>query len=128
MNHTDASTINALTSVLFALCIIVFFIAGQLVALVYRMHQLRNTGEALAKKYKVEFDCYQTWHKHGYDMGWCGPQVCLTHDGAPMTNKESEEDEPCIHIIRLYEDHEIKKAVEEDHAPSKWRWPAGEQT
>jgi hypothetical protein len=68
---------------------------------------------------------FEEWLAHGVKMGWCGPAVCDTHDGLPMSEPEDAEFEdggdPCIHIIRLYEDHMHKKAVEANHSPSTWR-------
>lgn len=64
------------------------------------------------------------WLKLGYDLGFCGPDVCETHDGLPMTAEEEtefEEGDPCINVIRLYVDGEHKTAVEENHSPSLWR-------
>jgi hypothetical protein len=65
------------------------------------------------------------WLVYGYEKGWCGPPVCEIHDGLPTTIFEDEEfdegSDPCIHVIRLYEDDEIKKAVEANHSPSTWR-------
>jgi hypothetical protein len=58
-------------------------------------------------------------------MGWCGPAVCSTHDGLPTSEPEDAEFEdggdPCIHVIRLYEDSTHKEAVEANHSPSTWR-------
>lgn len=67
---------------------------------------------------------YNEWHKIGYQNGWCGPEICITHDGLPTTPQEDEEYEtgdPCIHIIRLYPNNETKNAVETNHSPSIWR-------
>jgi hypothetical protein len=67
---------------------------------------------------------FDRWIKVGYDNGWCGPAVCYTHDGLPTTADEDEELaelDPCVHIIRLYEDATVKAAVEENHSPSQWR-------
>jgi hypothetical protein len=69
---------------------------------------------------------FDEWLKIGMDKGWCGPAVCYTHDGLPTTLKEDEElyeGDPCVHIIRLYEDIDDKKEVEENHSPSQWRKP-----
>ena len=67
----------------------------------------------------------EQWLRYGYDKGWCGPPVCEIHDGLPTTIFEDEEfaegSDPCIHIIRLYDDLEIKKAVEANHSASNWR-------
>jgi hypothetical protein len=71
------------------------------------------------------FDSFDEWLRFGYNKGWCGPDVCETHDGLPTTDLEDiafdEGEDPCIHIIRLYEDLNVKAAVEENHSPSKWR-------
>lgn len=68
---------------------------------------------------------FDDWMRIGIERGWCGPAVCYTHDGLPTTESDDEEWEnggdPCIHIIRLYEDEEHKKAVESNHSPSNWR-------
>lgn len=68
---------------------------------------------------------YEQWLKLGYDLGYCGPPVCETHDGLPLTDEEVTEFEtgdPCINIIRLYDGlPELKTAVEEAHSPSMWR-------
>ena len=69
-------------------------------------------------------DNFDDWMAHGIKMGWAGPPVCYTHDGLPMSEQEDDEfqeGDPCIHIVRLYEDSEHKSAVEKDHSPSQWR-------
>lgn len=69
----------------------------------------------------IDFD---TWLQKGITNGWVGPAICYTHDGLPTSqaeDEEFEESDPCIHILRLYEDPVIKLAVEENHAPSVWR-------
>lgn len=69
-----------------------------------------------------EFDDMEDWMRYGYEQGWCGPPVCAIHDGVPMSAEEEEsEDEPCTHIIRLYEDPDSRVAVESNHSPSSWR-------
>jgi hypothetical protein len=68
---------------------------------------------------------FEEWITIGINNKWCGPPVCNTHDGLPTTLAEDAEfDEgvdPCIHIIRLYEDGAIKQQVEDNHSPSMWR-------
>jgi hypothetical protein len=64
---------------------------------------------------------FDEWVRFGFEQGWVGPPVCETHDGLPLSDAEGEEDEPCIHVIRLYEDASHKFAVEESHSPSVWR-------
>lgn len=67
---------------------------------------------------------FEEWLKLGIENAWCGPAVCFTHDGLPTTQAEDEEfdnGDPCIHVIRLYDDPTQKTAVEENHSPSVWR-------
>lgn len=67
---------------------------------------------------------FDEWIALGIEKGWCGPPVCYTHDGLPMSASEEEEfneGDPCIHIIRMYESKEIADAVVENHSPSIWR-------
>ena len=68
---------------------------------------------------------FDEWVKLGYDLGFCGPPCCATHDLVPVTAAEDEEMESfgdcCVHVVRLYEDVATKKAVEAFHGPSVWR-------
>lgn len=68
---------------------------------------------------------FETWLEEGIKHGWCGPAVCYTHDALPTSEPEDAEFEdggdPCLHIVRMYEDHMHKKAVEANHSPSVWR-------
>lgn len=67
---------------------------------------------------------FHDWLQYGISKGWCGPSVCYTHDGLPLTHREDldfEESDPCVNIIRLYDDVTQKKEVEENHSPSIWR-------
>lgn len=68
---------------------------------------------------------YQEWMAYGIEKGWCGPPVCYTHDGLPMSEQEMQEfdegQDPCIHIVRMYEDVGMKKEIEDNHSPSQWR-------
>ena len=65
------------------------------------------------------------WIKYGYDRGFCGPDVCEVHDGIPMSEEEATEfdegGDPCLYIVRLYNDAEHKAAIEEHDSPSVWR-------
>lgn len=70
---------------------------------------------------KLDFD---EWMSYGIKKGWCGPPVCHTHDGLPMTDEEfscDDIDAYCIHVVRMYDDKDMKKQVEENHIPSQWR-------
>lgn len=68
---------------------------------------------------------FNEWLEFGIKQGWCGPDVCYTHDGLPTSEAEDLEFEeggdPCMHVIRLYEDSGHKKKVQDNHSPSIWR-------
>lgn len=68
---------------------------------------------------------FEAWLQFGIDNGWAGPPVCETHDGLPMTVEEETAfeagEDPCIHVMRMYESPEDKAGVEENHSPSIWR-------
>lgn len=68
---------------------------------------------------------FDEWITFGIKQGWCGAPVCYTHDGLPMSNSEdemfAEGTDPCLHIVRMYEDAQHKTEVEEAHSPSQWR-------
>ena len=68
---------------------------------------------------------FDEWLQYGISQAWCGPTICETHDGIPMTTLErlqyEEGEDPCIHILRLYESQIEKLEVEENHSPSIWR-------
>jgi hypothetical protein len=68
---------------------------------------------------------FEAWLQFGIDNGWAGPPVCETHDGLPMTVEEETAfeagEDPCIHVMRMYESPEDKAGVEENHSPSSWR-------
>jgi hypothetical protein len=68
---------------------------------------------------------FSEWMAYGVKQGWCGAPICYTHDGLPMSNEEdmefAEGQDPCMHIVRMYEDIEMKKSIEDNHSPSVWR-------
>jgi hypothetical protein len=68
---------------------------------------------------------FDDWLQQGLSNGFCGPAICYPHDGLPLTELEDEQfsegGDPCIHVLRLYEDREVKSAVEANHSPSVWR-------
>jgi hypothetical protein len=58
---------------------------------------------------------FSEWLQIGRDNDWVSESVCNTHDGVPMSEAEwdeFEEGDPCIHILRLYEDKQQKLDVE----------------
>ena len=68
---------------------------------------------------------FDEWITYGIEKGWCGPPVCYTHDGLPMSEQEyaefDEGQDPCTHVVRMYEDIDMKKEIEDNHSPSQWR-------
>lgn len=61
------------------------------------------------------------WLHYGIANGWCGPPVCANHDGIPTTASEDDDEDVCLHVLRLYANDEQRRAVEENHSPSVWR-------
>lgn len=66
------------------------------------------------------------WLDRGFAAGFCGPAVCATHDGVPMTAAEEEalwehDDDICVPVIRVYSCPAEGKAVHANHAPTQWR-------
>lgn len=68
---------------------------------------------------------FDEWVKIGYDLGYCGPPCCATHDMIPVTALEDEQldwgDDVCVHVVRLYDDLHTKKSVEAYHDATNWR-------
>ena len=75
---------------------------------------------------------FAEWLSIGTKRGWCGPVVCATHDGVPSSESEEarqiEGEDPCQHIIRVYEDEEMRDAVESYFFPYNWRRYPDEET
>ena len=46
---------------------------------------------------------FNEWLQYGEDNGYCSGQVCMTHAGVPLSDKEVDDDNGdfCIHIVRL---------------------------
>lgn len=65
------------------------------------------------------------WLTYGMKKNWCGPPVCVTHDGMPTTEDEDnaweEGTDPCMHMVRMYHDELERLLVEQNHSPSVWR-------
>lgn len=64
---------------------------------------------------------FDEWIAEGIRQGWATAPVCATHDGFPMTDEEAEEDDICIHMIRLCESPEQQAQIQRDHSPASWR-------
>ena len=78
-----------------------------------------------AQRWDDDMMDFDHWLEYGMEQGFCGPIVCSTHDGIPMTDVEEEalwdRGEPCVHVIRPYLNGAHGAAVEEYHSPSNWR-------
>lgn len=65
------------------------------------------------------------WIEIGVKRGWCSPPICEPHDGTPMSKEEAEQFEegqdPCIHLLRLYNNDEHRREVEEFSSQAVWR-------
>jgi hypothetical protein len=65
------------------------------------------------------------WIELGVKMGWCSPPICEPHDGMPMSEEEArqyeEGSDPCVHILRLYNNEAHRLAVEAFSAQAVWR-------
>jgi hypothetical protein len=68
---------------------------------------------------------FDEWLQYGYKNNFCSPPVCEIHDGLPTTATEDEQfsegEDPCIYILRLYDDNATSKGVEANHSASTWR-------
>lgn len=68
---------------------------------------------------------FYEWMQEGIAKKYCGPPICYTHDGLPMTEEEENHwsfgDDPCITIIRIYESHEEADEIIAKDFPTQWR-------
>lgn len=68
------------------------------------------------------------WYRMGLENGWCTPQVCVTHDGYPMTAEEEQAfdetlGDDCLFLMRLVDSDEHRQAIEANFSPAVWRNP-----
>lgn len=86
------------------------------------VYQITEKGMEYYMSTQMDFD---VWMKIGYDAGWCSPPVCYSHDGVPLTASEVEEldvgEDPCVHVVRLYESADQKKGCEANNPAAIWR-------
>jgi len=77
----------------------------------------------------------EEWLEYGWLKGWCSPPVCEVHDGVPSTEEEDDAlmygEDPCIHIVRLYDSPDTAQEVASNHSPTVWRaknfgWPTNQ--
>lgn len=68
---------------------------------------------------------FEDWLIIGVQNNWIGPPICYTHDGLPTSADEDRQyddgDDPCLHILRLYQDEVARLTIEDNHPPSVWR-------
>lgn len=68
---------------------------------------------------------FEDWLTIGVQNNWIGPPICYTHDGLPTSADEDKQfdegDDPCLHILRLYQDEVARLTIEHNHTPSIWR-------
>jgi hypothetical protein len=61
---------------------------------------------------------FDDWLAIGREHGFCSSSACSTHDGIPMSDREldmwDDGDDPCIHVLRLYEDEKTMTEVEKN--------------
>lgn len=73
---------------------------------------------------EVWLDC-EAWLRYGFAHGWVSPPLCDTHDGVPLSAEEDAEfsagHDPCVYVVRLYDDAAHKAACEAQSGPAVWR-------
>ena len=73
----------------------------------------------------MDAEDYTAWMRHGLAMGWISPPTCYNHDGLGLTELEELQlengDDPCIWLVRVYEDDEMRRELEESFSPYSWR-------
>lgn len=86
------------------------------------IYQITEKGLAYYMTQQMDLD---TWVRIGYEAGWCSPPICYSHDGVPMTAGEVEQldigEDPCLHVVRLYESADQKKGCEANNPAAIWR-------
>lgn len=75
---------------------------------------------------KPDFDNdYIEWLRYGLVRHWVSPPACYSHDGVGFTSEEEiqfeEGGDPCIWLMRVYEDIDMAKELEQCHSPYSWR-------
>lgn len=69
---------------------------------------------------------FEEWYRYGLEKSFCGPPLCVEHDGFPTTEEEDQWAEengefPCFSMVRLYADDLERLLIEQNHSPSLWR-------
>lgn len=69
---------------------------------------------------------FEEWFAYGLEKSYCGPPLCVEHDGVPTTEEEDEWTQecgemPCFSMVRLYSDDLERMLIEQNHSPSMWR-------
>lgn len=68
---------------------------------------------------------HEEWLEYGWKNGYVSAPMCIVHDGWATTPEEDEELEeghdPCLFMMRVYEDDDQRAAVEANHPAASWR-------
>lgn len=68
---------------------------------------------------------FEEWVAVGIRNNYGGPPVCYSHDGLPCTPEEDDlwiqGEEPCISVIRVYENNIEARIIQENHSATQWR-------
>jgi hypothetical protein len=77
------------------------------------------------QKLKIDAEDYLGWLRHGLAMGWVSPPSCFNHDGVGLTELEELDyeagNDPCVWLMRVYDDDAMREELEERFAPYSWR-------
>jgi hypothetical protein len=67
----------------------------------------------------------EEWLMYGWKQGYCSAPHCAIHDGMFLSVTEEElmdeGSDPCIHVIRLYEDNIELEEIESNNSAATWR-------
>lgn len=61
-------------------------------------------------------DALHSWLAEGVTGGWASAPVCYSHEDVPQTYEEGAEDEPCVHVMRLFATVEEPEPIVEQPA------------
>jgi hypothetical protein len=63
--------------------------------------------------YNGEASAVQAWLTEGQAGGWASTPVCFAHDEIPRTLSEEMDDDPCVHVLRLYANNAEQSDMDE---------------
>lgn len=77
-------------------------------------------GELMKEVSGKEDMSFDEWLLYGLTRYWNTPPICKTHDGFAITQSE-EENDICVHYIRLYKNVAESDQMLEEFPPAYWR-------